>query len=61
MTKRILGFILFLTGFALAGWIGYNLLIERLPATEGRNPLPAILFALALLFVGFKWMKGRSA
>jgi len=59
--KRVFGFIIFLMGLTLAGWVGYNLLIERLPATKGRSPLPAILVAAAFLFVGFRWMKGRQA
>ena len=49
--KRIPGvFVLFL-GLCLAGWIGYNLLLERLPETQGRNPLPGIIMSAVFLFV----------
>lgn len=41
--RRIFGVILLLMGLGLAGWIGYNLLIERLPQTQDLNPAPAIL------------------
>src|SRR5436309_2850469 len=41
-----------LVGTALALWIGYNLLVERRPETEGTNPLIAVLFALGLLYFG---------
>ena len=45
-----------LFGLTLLGWIGYNLFIERLPATQGRNPLPAVILSFACLGVGYKWM-----
>jgi hypothetical protein len=59
--KRILGGIVFLLGLILAGWIGYNLFIERLPETKGRNPLPAIILSGAFLFVGYRWMRRQQA
>lgn len=61
MVRRILGLIIFLLGLGLAGWIFYNLFIERLPETQGRNPLPAIVVSAALVFVGYRWMRGKQA
>ena len=48
-------------GVSLVGWILYNLLIERLPETQGKSPLPALGFAAALLYVGFNWVRGKTA
>lgn len=59
--RRIFGAIIFLLGLVLAGWIAYNLLTERLPATQGRNPFMAIITAAGFLYVGFRWMKGQQA
>jgi hypothetical protein len=61
MIRRILGVILFAFGVILAGWIAYNLLIERLPETQGRNPIVPSLVAIGLLFVGWKWIRGEHA
>jgi hypothetical protein len=60
MIKRILGVILFLMGLTLLCWVGYNLFIERLPEAEGRNPIPAILFTIGLLYVGQKWIRNKG-
>ena len=57
--KRIFGCFTFALGLCIAAWIGYNLIIERLPATQGRNLIPGMFTALAFLFVGFKWMAGK--
>ena len=59
--KRFVGFIIFVVGTALAGWIVYSLFIERLPAAQGRNPIPAIALSVGSLFVGYKWMRGPQA
>ncbi len=58
--KRIWGVFVFLFGLALAAWVGYNLLIERLPETKGMNPLPAIVLSAACLFVGYKRIRGQQ-
>ena len=33
-------------------WIGYNLFVERLPETQGRDPLSAIKFSAVLIAAG---------
>ena len=43
----------------LAIWIGYNLLIERLPESEGVSIFPALTFLAALAYVGAKWIRGK--
>ena len=60
MMKRLAGFLLVVFGLVLAGWVAYNLFIERLPETKGQNPLPAIVNSLLFLWVGWGWMHGRS-
>ena len=57
MIKRIAGVFVLLLGLVLLCWVGYNLLVEMQPAARGRNPLPAILFSLAFLYVGQKWIR----
>lgn len=59
--RRLLGLPVFLLGAALAGWILYNLLIERRPETRELSPLPAAAVSLGLLFVGYKWLRGQAA
>jgi hypothetical protein len=61
VVKRIFGAIVFLMGLILAGWIAYNLLVERLPETKGRSPIPAMIMTALFLIVGYRWMKGQSA
>lgn len=38
----------------MAAWIAYNLLIETLPAAQGRSPTPAIALAIFLIYMGVK-------
>ena len=45
----------------LAIWIGYNLLIERLPESEGVSIFPALTFLAALAYVRAKWNRGKTA
>ena len=59
MSKKILGAIVLLMGLALLCWVGYNLFIERLPEAQGRNPIPAILFTIGLLYVGQKMIRNK--
>ena len=53
------GVFLLLSGVGLLGWIAFNLFVERQEASEGLNPLPASVFAAALVGVGV--MRIRSA
>jgi hypothetical protein len=46
-------------GIALAGWVAYNLLVERQPEAQGTSPVPAIIFAAALIGVGGKWVLNK--
>jgi hypothetical protein len=57
--KKLLGLIMVLLGIVLGGWVGYNLLVQRLPEAQGKSPIPAIVFTVALLAVGCKWIAGR--
>ena len=59
MVKRVAGLFVLLLGLVLLCWVGYNLFVETLPEARGRNPLPAILFSLAFLYVGQKWIRNR--
>lgn len=55
MLKLLGGILLLVFGVLLAGWIAYNLLVQRLTNFKG-SPIPAMLFASAMLFVGGKWV-----
>jgi len=59
--RRIFGVIICTFGLTLAGWVAYNLFIERLPETEGTSPLPAIVVSGLALYVGYKWVNGEQA
>lgn len=48
-------------GLALAAWITFNLLIYRLPATQGKSPIMAIFVAGCFIYVGIQWLRGRTA
>lgn len=58
--KKLLGILMLFMGAGLGVWVGYNLFVERQAGTPD-NPLPAIVFAAALLLVGGRWAQGRSA
>jgi hypothetical protein len=60
MVKRIVGGLMLLLGTALGLWIGYNFLVERVPSTKLRSPLGALCFTAGLLYVGVKWVRGKS-
>jgi len=49
-TSVVFGAVCVLLG--LGAWIAYNLLVERLPETQGRSPVVPILFATALVATG---------
>ncbi len=59
--KSVFGVIALLMGSTILLWVGYNLLIERQPETQGRSPLPAIVVSAAMIFVGVKWVRGNQA
>lgn len=61
MIRKLMGALVFLLGVLLAGWIFYNLFIERLPKTQGRSPVPAVLLAAGLIYTGLKWFRGGKA
>jgi hypothetical protein len=61
MLKRIAGGFMLLLGAILLCWIGYNLLIERHPVTQGQSPIPALGFCAALFYVGIMWVRGKTA
>jgi len=59
--RRIAGvFVLFL-GLILGGWIFYNLFIHRMPETQGRPVVGPIGVTIALIYVGIKWIQGKTA
>ena len=59
MLKFPLGILLCLFGIALAGWIAYNVFIQRLVDEKFFTPqglIMPLLFTVGLLSVGGKWM-----
>jgi len=59
--RKFFGVIALLMGLCLGAWIFYNLVIERLPETQGRNPIGPAVLSLGMIFVGVKWIKGEQA
>ena len=59
--RKFLGVLILLMGLCLGGWIFYNLVIERLPETQGRSPIVPIAMSIGMIFVGVKWIKGEQA
>jgi len=57
---KFFGGVFFVCGLLLAGWVFYNLFIERLPATQGQNPAPAIISAILLLLAGYRNVFGKK-
>jgi hypothetical protein len=49
---KALGLILILLGAALLGWVAYNLFVERLPETKGRDPFGPIKFGVLMIGAG---------
>ena len=60
MFKRGLGVIAVSMGAAILLWVGYNLFIERQPVAEGRSPIPALIFSVAAIGVGIRWILRKS-
>ena len=58
--RRTFGLLLVGLGAVLICWVAYNLLIERQPEATG-SPIPAIVFSIALFYVGAQWIRGKSA
>lgn len=61
MLRRAAGAVVLMLGTTILLWVGYNFLVERLPETRGRNPLPALLFVVACFYVGLGWIRGEVA
>ena len=59
--RRVAGALMLVFGTVLVCWVGDNLFVERLPATEGLSPVPALVFSAALFYVGVKWVREKSA
>ncbi len=57
--KKVMGVILIVLAVLLLGWVGYNL-IEPQPEAEGLSVIPPLLFSAGLIYVGQKWIRGRS-
>jgi len=58
--RKVLGLLIAALGVLLLAWIGYNLFIERLPETQGRNPVGPAVFAIILVGVGGKMFSTPS-
>jgi drug/metabolite transporter (DMT)-like permease len=58
--SMIWGVLLLLFGAALLGWAGYNVLVERLPATKGKSPLHASLFGIGAVIAGVFRIRGQK-
>ena len=59
--RRVLGVFVFVMGLGLGLWLAYVFLIERGEASRANNPMPALVTSAAFLFVGYKWMRGKTA
>ncbi|GEM_PF-2471903 len=59
--RRIAGVFVLLLAAVLLGWIGYNLFVESMPEARGKSLLPALLFVAALIYVGIRWIRGKTA
>ena len=57
--KKVLGGLMLLMATGLIGWLVYIFFIEvPKPGVKQETPLPAFGFIAALIFVGFKWIRG---
>jgi len=61
MIRRIGGAFTLLVGLSLMGWIFYNLFIHRMPETEGRPIVGPIGVTVLLIYVGSRWIMGKTA
>jgi hypothetical protein len=58
--SMIWGVFLILFGTALLTWVGYNLLVEQLPAARGKNPWIAIVFGVGAVVAGVYRIRGQK-
>ena len=61
IVKRIFGLLIFLIGLSILGWIAYNFLVQMQPEARGRNPLPALIFSGAAIYVGARWLFAKRS
>jgi hypothetical protein len=61
LARRVGGVVCLLLATILSCWLGYNLFVERLPAAQGLNPLPALMLTASLFYVGWNWIRGKVA
>ena len=59
--KRIAGASILLMGVALGLWIVYNMFIHRMPETQGRSLVGPLITVGAFVYVGAKWLQGKTA
>ena len=59
LLRRIGGVLALLLGSTVAGWIGYNLFVERQEEAKDRSPLPALILVAGCFYVGNKWIRGQ--
>lgn len=59
--KKVFGAFILLLGIVLLAWIGYVLATHPGGAPQGRNPAGGLVTALAFIYVGSNWVRGRSA
>lgn len=56
-TGLVVGIVSLVLGAKLLVWIAYNVLVERLPETEGRNPLGPAVLAFLMIGVGIQQLR----
>lgn len=56
IVKKIVGLCILVIGIGLLSWVAYNYLVEMQTQARGRNPLPALVFSAAAIFVGGSWL-----
>ena len=58
--KKLLGIIALLIGVGLLAWIAYNLFVEMQPEAKGRRVIGPVIFAIASIGMGIKWLIGKK-
>ena len=58
--KKLFGLLILLIGVSILGWIAYNYLVAMQPEARGRNPLPAVIFSGAAIWIGGKWLVSKT-
>lgn len=59
--RRIVGALLLFFGVVLHVWIAYNLVVEMSPHFVDRGLRGALLIAFGTTFVGWRWVRNRTA